>query len=128
METTNMTQAQNTYVELNETELLNGMVKWFDEKKGFGFITSLKNNDDIFVHHSGLRPQTDNCWKTLIQGEYVQFQITPSKNGKIQAAEVKGIQGGKLLCEHTTNRFGPRQTYKGRNDEQTGECDIQDDS
>lgn len=64
-----------------------GKVKWFDEKKGYGFI-ELENGTDVFVHHSAI---LGTGFKTLKDGEPVEFEITTGPKGK-QATNVKKAQ------------------------------------
>jgi len=78
-----------------------GVVKWFNNKTGYGFITCLEKDyqhKDIFVHHSALIPNNEQ-YKYLIQGEYVQFFIKhqPHYKHSISAFNVSGILGGKLF-------------------------------
>ena len=54
-----------------------GKVKWFNESKGFGFITS-ENNEDIFVHYSSIE---GNGFKTLVEGDSVTFEIEQGPKG-----------------------------------------------
>ncbi|GBD99621.1 cold shock-like protein CspE [bacterium BMS3Abin07] len=54
-----------------------GTVKWFNEQKGFGFITQ-ENGQDIFVHYSSI--QTDG-YKTLAEGQQVEFDIVEGEKG-----------------------------------------------
>ena len=54
-----------------------GKVKWFDGKKGFGFIVVDDGTADIFVHYSSIK--TENEFKTLKEGMTVQFEITEGK-------------------------------------------------
>ncbi len=61
-----------------------GRVKWFDEKKGFGFI-SMENGEDVFVHFSEI--EVDG-FKTLSQDQKVSFEIKKSDKG-LQAVHVK---------------------------------------
>ena len=56
---------------------MKGVVKWFDDEKGFGFI-EYRDNEDIFVHYSAIR---ENGHKTLIKGEYVEFELVKTKDG-----------------------------------------------
>jgi cold shock protein len=60
-----------------------GRVKWFDAKKGFGFIEK-QSGGDVFVHISSLK---DKELKTLEQGASVEFEITNGKKGP-QASNV----------------------------------------
>jgi CspA family cold shock protein len=61
-----------------------GKVKWFNERKGFGFITP-ENGKDVFVHHSGI---TGDGFKTLSEGDEVEFNIGESMKGQ-SAVNVK---------------------------------------
>jgi cold shock protein len=54
-----------------------GKVKWFDAKKGYGFIEK-QGGGDVFVHISGLK---DKDQKTLAEGTSVEFEITNGKKG-----------------------------------------------
>ena len=55
-----------------------GTVKWFNERKGYGFI-SLENGEDVFVHHSSI---TGGGFKTLNEGEVVEFEVAPGRKGQ----------------------------------------------
>lgn len=61
-----------------------GTVKWFNPEKGYGFI-SQEGGEDLFVHWSEI--QMDG-YKTLDEGTPVQFEVTQSDNGKLQASNV----------------------------------------
>ena len=61
-----------------------GTVKWFNPDKGYGFI-SRADGDALFVHYS--ESQTDG-FKTLDEGQAVEFEITTGQNGKLQASNV----------------------------------------
>ncbi len=63
---------------------MKGTVKWFDPKKGYGFITK-EDGEDIFVHWTAL--QMDG-FKTLQEGQQVEFEVVDGKKGP-QAANVK---------------------------------------
>jgi len=57
--------------------MANGVVKWFDEKKGYGFIEQ-EGGSDVFVHHSGIN---GSGFKTLNEGELVSFDIEEGRKG-----------------------------------------------
>jgi cold shock CspA family protein len=89
----------------DKTHVFSGRVKWFNNKSGYGFITSCdeKNKDeDVFVHHSGVCVSEEQ-YKYLVQGEYVEFKLseTNETGGRYpyQASNVTGMWGGKLMCE-----------------------------
>ena len=80
-----------------------GRVKWFNNRAGFGFVTALdgdKKDEDIFVHHTGGEVSSEQ-YKYLVQGEYVSFDMKESDNSEhpYQAGSVRGVLGGKLMCE-----------------------------
>jgi CspA family cold shock protein len=60
-----------------------GKVKWFNERKGYGFITR-DDGDDLFVHYSSIQ---DPGFKTLEEGEAVEFEVAPGRKGE-QAVNV----------------------------------------
>ena len=61
-----------------------GTVKWFNDAKGYGFI-SRQNGEDVFVHHTAI--QSDG-FRTLKEGQAVQFEVTKGKKG-LQAENVQ---------------------------------------
>lgn len=63
----------------------NGIVKWFNSKKGYGFITS--ENKDIFVHYSGI---VADGFKSLTEGQNVSFDTVDSDKG-VQAVNVVAV-------------------------------------
>jgi len=62
---------------------LKGTVKWFNAEKGYGFI-QVENGEDVFVHFSAI---TGEGFKTLEEGQAVEFEITSGNRGP-QAANV----------------------------------------
>ena len=58
-------------------ESMNGTVKWFDDKKGYGFI-SQEDGDDVFVHHSSIAGEG---FKSLTEGDNVTFEIEQGDKG-----------------------------------------------
>jgi CspA family cold shock protein len=62
-----------------------GTVKWFNPDKGYGFIAR-EDGEDLFVHYSEIQMEG---FKTLQEGQEVQFEITTGQNGKLQASNVR---------------------------------------
>jgi len=57
---------------------IKGNVKWFNESKGFGFITPEDGSKDVFVHFSAIQSKG---FKTLAEGQSVEFEITEGAKG-----------------------------------------------
>ena len=66
--------------------MVKGRVKWFNESKGFGFI-SREGGDDLFVHHSSI---SGEGFKTLQENEEVEFEVAPGRKGE-QAVNVRKV-------------------------------------
>lgn len=104
---------------------LTGMVKWFNNKSGFGFITVSGSGEfggkDIFAHYSSIRV-SNSQYKYLVQGEYVDFVLVKSENEKHEyhATDITGVQGGAIMCE--TRRVAMAQ------ESQTGQSSRSDKS
>ena len=106
-----------------------GRVKWFNNKLGYGFISYTNSENvasDIFVHYSQLKDTSGESgnagtgFKTLFQGEYVDFNIIPCSNSEheIQASEVTGVNGGPLFAVSSgwsggANRRNNEENYTG---------------
>ena len=80
-----------------------GQVKWFNNKAGYGFITTTlegANTNDIFAHYTTI--QVNNTqYKYLVQGEYVEFSLSTSVSDthEFQATQITGMNNGRLMCE-----------------------------
>jgi len=64
-----------------------GTVKWFNPKKGFGFI-SREDGDDVFVHFASIK---GDGYRTLEEGETVEFEVASSQKG-LEARDVKRVE------------------------------------
>jgi CspA family cold shock protein len=58
--------------------MAHGIIKWFDNKKGFGFIAQDEGGQDVFVHFSVIGGEG---FKTLDEGDRVEFEVTQSDKG-----------------------------------------------
>jgi CspA family cold shock protein len=67
--------------------MASGKVKWFDNKKGFGFIAQ-ESGQDVFVHHTSIM---GSGFKTLNEGEMVSFEVVSSDKGP-KAQNVQRLQ------------------------------------
>lgn len=102
------------------TTVYHGRVKWFNNKAGYGFITIIdgptggdKIGMDVFAHHSFICVSEEQ-YKYLVQGEYVEFVLSPvesDKSYKYQSTNIRGVNGGNLLCE---TRNANRQSRPNR--------------
>ncbi len=66
---------------------MRGIVKWFSNQKGYGFITPDGGGKDVFVHHGSIQ---EDGYKTLDEGQAVEFDVTPGPKGE-QAAAVRKV-------------------------------------
>ena len=63
-----------------------GTVKWFNDAKGFGFITPDGGGEDLFAHFSAINMAG---FKSLKEGQKVTFDVTPGNKGKMQASNIQ---------------------------------------
>ena len=123
--------------EMPEGVRFNGVVKWFNDRRGYGFITVVTPgehcDEDIFVHQTHIRPRK-SPYRTLVRGEYVSFfmgdadtafdeegqEINSSHTH--QAIYVTGIEGRELLCDHSFRpNAGRSSNFKGGSNRTRGE-------
>lgn len=93
-------------------EKVQGSVKWFSNKKGYGFITPAEGSavtDDIFVHQSSVECEG---YRTLDEGWAVEFEIGHDDDGKVKAVSVSAPGGGP--CS------GPRKSRRHRDRKDDG--------
>lgn len=94
-----------------------GRVKWFNNKAGFGFVTACEGelkDKDVFVHYSSIQVPNDQ-YKYLVQGEYVDFELSKPEKGEheFHAVSISGVKGGSLMCE-TRRQTQEKRPYKPR--------------
>ncbi len=67
-----------------------GTVKWFNEEKGYGFISNDEGGDDVFVHFSAIM---SDGFKTLKEGQAVSFdtEVDPKNSSKMRAVNVQAL-------------------------------------
>ncbi len=79
---------------IKNTHRMTGTVKWYNEKKGFGFITSDRDSEDVFLHHTALQPHED---VNIVTGDRITFIIHKREKGPA-ALEVKRVaEENKIL-------------------------------
>merc|ERR1712216_500326 len=83
-------------------EKQSGKVKWFDPKKGFGFVTPNQGGEDVFVHQSQIKSEG---FRTLSEDMEIEFDIERDQNGKLSAKNVTGPGGAAIV---------PRMNSQGR--------------
>jgi len=110
-----------TPTNVENSDLLLGRVKWFNNRAGFGFVTVLegdKKNEDVFVHHTGINVDTEQ-YKYLVQGEYVSFVLksSDSTDHPYQAGSVRGVLEGPLMCETRNENRSTREGEDGQSRE-----------
>lgn len=65
-----------------------GTVKWFNDSKGYGFITPDDGGEDLFAHFSAINM---SGFKSLKEGQKVSFEVTNGNKGKKQASNIQAI-------------------------------------
>lgn len=91
-----------------------GQVKWFNRRRGYGFIKILESRQneesnesfigkDVFVHQSHIKPQK-STYRSLEENEYVELGLSVDDKNVTQAVNVTGILGGTLLCDVPNTR------------------------
>lgn len=83
-----------------EGEKMKGTVKWYNARKGYGFILA-ENGDEVFVHYSAISP---NDFKVLYNDESVEFNLIITPEGK-QATNVKTVDPREIIVNKILNEF-----------------------
>jgi CspA family cold shock protein len=68
-------------------KMATGTVKWFNDGKGFGFITQDDGGEDLFAHFSEIRA---DGFRSLVEGQKVSFDVTMGQKGK-QASNIRPV-------------------------------------
>eukprot|EP00545_Synedropsis_sp_CCMP1620_P014984 CAMPEP_0119006056 /NCGR_PEP_ID=MMETSP1176-20130426/2089_1 /TAXON_ID=265551 /ORGANISM="Synedropsis recta cf, Strain CCMP1620" /LENGTH=123 /DNA_ID=CAMNT_0006957943 /DNA_START=43 /DNA_END=414 /DNA_ORIENTATION=- len=87
-------------------ETKSGTVKWFNTIKGFGFIVPDDGSDDIFVHQTAIKAEG---FRSLADGEVVEFLVEEDDNGRRKASKVTGPEGSNVQGAP----FRPQNDYDG---------------
>ena len=74
------------YLLFKERSMATGTVKWFNDSKGYGFITPDGGGEDLFAHFSAINMAG---FKTLKEGQKVSFEVTTGNKGKKQASNIQ---------------------------------------
>ena len=74
-------------------DLKTGTVKWFNTQKGFGFIVPADGTSDVFVHQTAI---ISDGFRSLADGEEVEFKVVEDNNGRVKAVDVTGPEGGDV--------------------------------
>mmetsp|Transcript_8450 Transcript_8450/g.10686 ORF Transcript_8450/g.10686 Transcript_8450/m.10686 type:complete len:144 (-) Transcript_8450:216-647(-) len=83
-------------------DVLKGSVKWFDTKKGFGFIVPDDGSPDVFVHQTSIHAEG---FRSLDEGEVVEFEISEDNSGRRSATGVTGPEGAYVKGAPRRNSF-----------------------
>eukprot|EP00301_Raphidiophrys_heterophryoidea_P004670 c12011_g1_i2.p1 GENE.c12011_g1_i2~~c12011_g1_i2.p1 ORF type:complete len:384 (+),score=73.64 c12011_g1_i2:193-1344(+) len=95
-------------------EVLRGKCLWFDQKKGFGFITPDDEGDNVFVHHTEILARG---FRSLELGEPVEFSLETDERGRIKAINVTGphgayVRGGQSISGAPNANLGRKMFFQ----------------
>ncbi|PWA90175.1 cold-shock protein, DNA-binding, Nucleic acid-binding, OB-fold protein [Artemisia annua] len=99
-----------------------GTVKWFNDTKGFGFITPEDGSEDLFVHQSSIK---SDGFRSLGDGESVEYVIEEGSDGRTKAADVTGPGGVKRNSRYISRAesgCASQQVSSGLSDFQLFKC------
>ena len=68
---------------------INGVVKWFSNAKGYGFLGA-QSGPDVFVHYTAIKK---DGYRSLKEGEQVSYTVVSGPTGRLQAEDVRGLEG-----------------------------------
>jgi cold shock protein len=84
---TDRVKSFHLHLPFEEISMASGTVKWFNDAKGFGFITQEGGGEDVFCHHTAI--QSDG-FRTLAEGQKVTFEVVKGPKG-LQAQNVRPV-------------------------------------
>jgi len=90
---------------------LKGTCKWFNSKKGFGFITPVNGGADVFVHQSSIHAEG---FRSLAEAEEVEYNVETDKENRQKAVNVTGPNGAYVKGAPKPRYFGGRGRGRGR--------------
>ena len=99
-----------------------GRVKWFNNQKGYGFLTFKTESgewEDVFVHHSALTGDDTDSFRYLVQDEYVEFGRVSSSDALATASDVTGPLRNKLAYQLRNERRAETQEQEGTEGKET---------
>ena len=87
-----------------QKDVIQGRVKWFNSKRGFGVVSFKINgeDEDAFIHHSNIMTKAD-VYKELFENEVIEFKLDKQED-KYYAREITGENGEDLLCVKNENQ------------------------
>lgn len=104
---------------MGDLERVTARVKWFNNKNGYGFASTLGDSPrDVFVHHTSLKVGKEQ-YRYLVQGEYIDLDVSSiTEDGskhQWQSSNVTGVQHGPLMCETRQEMRDSSRVHRERN-------------
>jgi len=98
---------------------ITGKVKWFNVKRGYGFVCRDDNNEDIFIHQSAIvKSNPDHPRKSVGEGEEILFDIVKGAKGNeaanVSASDGNCVKGSEYALRYPRSRGRGRGTFRGR--------------
>ena len=107
-----------------------GVVRSYDARRGFGFVTVMTQDDphfqtDVFVHNTAIVVRGDG-YRRLFPGEYVSLNVGKGKDDRDVCLDVTGVMGGPLLVENERYqyRYFPRKSREQKTEDADDTADA----